>query len=130
MSREVDAKVAELVMGWGWFLIHSGGFAYLCDPKSDGLTGFINGQDKPAPVGTERLDDVETSFPFLPEFTTDPTADYAVLVRVRETWDYAARERMDTELARVWDARGLEHLAYEPGDFSKAALAALAERTP
>lgn len=101
----IDAEVAEKVMGW--HSVHT---------ERHGEEWHAYGLPP----------DKEFDCTPVPKFTTDPTADYAALARVRETWDYAARERMDTELARVWDARGLEHLAYEPGDYSRAALAALA----
>lgn len=94
MSQELDAKVATLVMG-------------------------LNGD--------EMLKD-EQMFPrhgALPEYTTDPRDDYKVLKHVRETWDFNQRYRFSDYLIERMRARRCTHpiMAYEPGDYSIAALA-------
>ncbi len=94
MSQELDAKVATLVLGLD---------------------------------GADMLKD-EQMFPrhgALPEYTTDPRDDYKVLKHVRETWDYHARYRFSIEMVELMRGRKTAHpiMAYEPGDYSKAALA-------
>lgn len=71
-----------------------------------------------------------------PAYTSDPAADYLVLQHVRETWNKARRYRFERALLLIWqDRRGpgievagrtIAPLArYCPGDYARAALAAL-----
>ena len=82
MSRELDAKVAEKVMGW------------MVNPTHD--------QFKPS---------------------TDPAADYSVLVKVREAWGADATGKFVDALVELWHFP--TPLMYRPGDYAKAALTAL-----
>ena len=62
-------------------------------------------------------------------YSTDPSADYEVLRRVRETWDKHAKWSFREALWRIWtDREDIAHTAvllYQPGDYSIAALKAL-----
>lgn len=66
-------------------------------------------------------------------YTTDPAADYSVLVHVRENWDWEAQQKFAYCLdQRVYMARQIKlrsqiprTLIYQPGDYSRAALQAL-----
>lgn len=66
-----------------------------------------------------------------PNYTTDAADDYAVLERVRETWGHSARFLFGLKLLAIWRKRGGPMsepiLRYEPGDYSRAALAVLDE---
>ena len=81
-------------------------------------------------------------WPPVPNYTSDAAADYAVLCKVRETWDEPMQDKWHVELQNVWmDRRGgpmliaftaggpmliaFTAIDYLPGDYSKAALAAL-----
>jgi hypothetical protein len=73
-----------------------------------------------------------------PAYTSDASADYSVLAKVRETWDDVDLFNFGSALAGLWrrlnelplgcEMRkcGMQHLMYEPGDYSRAALAVLA----
>lgn len=102
MSREMDALVAEKVMGW---------------TMSERLGYGLPIASSVPPVKC-------------PEYTSDVADDYRVLQHVRENWEFAARFRMGQMLWAMWDLRGHTELAYEPGDFSLAALAALGVKEP
>lgn len=78
---------------------------------------------------TERPGDI-----WLPHFTGDPTADYSVLVHVRETWIFSKRRAFARDLVKLWqtrvplpngEAEAMPGAAmrYLPGDYSRAALA-------
>jgi hypothetical protein len=61
-------------------------------------------------------------------FTTDPTADYEVLRHVRETWEQGMIHRYGEALYRIWRHRSMfmdVGMRYEPGDYSRAALAVM-----
>lgn len=74
-----------------------------------------------------------------PYFTTDPTADYSVLVRVKRTWDDVKKRRWSQMLVGLWmeradgeidtsmsnDELAGSHLLYESGDYGFAAVAVL-----
>lgn len=79
---------------------------------------------------------------WLPHFTTDASADYLVLCRVRETWADPAARRNERSLlymfaehlhemqyARKDGCMGSEitPVFYQPGDYSAAAYLALSE---
>lgn len=70
-----------------------------------------------------------------PLYSIDPAADYTVLVKVRTDWVFSKRQRFGEKLDEIFRTRtaltgGVEAypdrlLRYEPGDYSRAALAAL-----
>ncbi len=104
MSRELDAKVAELVMGWD----------------------FVSEGYGRAPI-FQHVPDLR--YP-VPPYTTNASDDYEVLKHVRETWsDPDMVLGFQDSLNELWDARwkGGPNLTiayyYEPGDYSIAALA-------
>lgn len=121
-ARKRDALVAEKIMG-------------LYAVKEERGYGY-------GPEDTETVwRDKATHFKFNTgarnriNFSTNAAADYAVLVRVRETWEQVALERfvhwLDTlfHLHRM-EAKGNGNercIYYLPGDYSIAALAALEE---
>jgi len=119
MSREQDAKVAEVVMGWRI-------------GRPDSTPAFkvdwcMNGSHLVCTLGG-----------FKP--TTDPAADYQVLEHVREKWSQTKVCALRDELALMWSRRATERdkqatsvrefavhgcTQYQPGDYSRAALAAI-----
>lgn len=66
---------------------------------------------------------------FVAEYTSDPAADYKVLLHVRENWDIEKQKKFSEELARMnmfytsWFHHGL--MSYQPGNWSRAALKVL-----
>ena len=108
--RKLDAEVAEKVIGWRVEWTDAGGLGLAPWVSYDGSTRYL-----------------------CEHYSTDPAADYSVLVKVRETWDADARELFLEALQDVMIERssvtkgiGLAWLAmYRPGDYSRAALAAL-----
>jgi hypothetical protein len=116
MSRELDAKVAENVLGF---------------PRTS--------SNQLCPPGT-KMPPHWHALACVSNFTTNASADYEVLKHVRETWDRHKQESFTGRLNDLWTARNkypeawmyeeLDQncpLFYEPGDFSKAALKALGE---
>lgn len=101
----LDALVAEKVFGW---------------KKTRGVGG-LTGYGRDA-AGELRV---------LPAYSTDIAADYSVLVHIRDAWSANQLKNFRAHLWKTWDARhrGLmvlkSELSYEPGDYSRAALAAL-----
>jgi hypothetical protein len=71
-------------------------------------------------------------------YVTDANADCSVLVRVRETWTTAQQGAFRNALEDSWTRRTRAFqgphpyllMCYEPGDYAKAALAALAALPP
>ncbi len=73
----------------------------------------------------------------VPNFTTDANADYQVLCKVRDHWQWKQIDTFHFELLAIWQNRYYAfnphranvgfHLWYEPGDYSRAALNALTE---
>lgn len=73
-------------------------------------------------------------------YATDPTTDYLVLCHVRETWSNKSQFAHRNQLQSMWYDRGLEREKaagkmlvfgpnqYEPGDYARAALAALEQQ--
>jgi hypothetical protein len=121
MSRELDALVAEKVMGW----------------KRSQLNGDIYEKPNGAYViiDSDPLSPWESYSP-----TTDANEDYEVLKHVRENWSCDRQEFLMWECFEVWQGRNrfprwtldeADHCAiyYEPGDYSKAALKALGIET-
>lgn len=110
MSRELDAKVADKVMGWKF------------------------------PFSAERMrgdwhdhwhDEINKTL-YLPEqlpwFTSNAGDDYEVLKHVREKWDEQMQVNFSGALAKIKFSRSHRwELNYEPGDYSRAALKALGE---
>ena len=106
MSREIDARVAELVMGWKPDKKNSG--AWIPPGKEPLRSGYYTAQPG--------------------SFTTDPAADYEVLKHVREKWGSTAVGHFIANLGDMWGERGYNcALWYQPGDYNKAALLALGE---
>lgn len=75
----------------------------------------------------------------VPRYGDDPAADYAVLKHVREHWVERKLLRMRRWLSALWKGRAddamdtndpmnLTPLYYEPGDYSRAALAVLTSK--
>ena len=67
----------------------------------------------------------------LKHYSTDPSADYEVLVFVRENWDEDKRLSFGLQLSVIFDGRWAEDdfgdietagYYYRPGDYSRAAL--------
>lgn len=128
MSREDDATVAE-ILGWKF---------YVQDPA------YINASNEPRlahPAEITRYD-IETTRPLqfrvnadVPDFTTDPSADYMVLEWVmkhdRENDNtYALFGSFSMSLLDIWqpcsympEADIVSALFYQPGDYSRALLA-------
>lgn len=108
MSREIDAKVAEKVMGWREIVPFDGPWGVPNDGHDSNLR---------APV---------------PRYTTDASADCEVLKHVRETWEPTAIDKFEKALWVAWQIRLVVSnlagfMAYQPGDYSRAALKALGE---
>lgn len=116
MSREQDARVAELVMGWRLVNGRAGAMW-----KSPTMSVASHGQEPP-------------------RYTTDPACDYQVLEHVREKWSQSQVCAVRDELALAWSRRASEQdkratsvsdfavhgcTQYEPGDFALAALAVI-----
>ncbi len=118
VNRELDAKVAEKVMGWvrDEFAPHifntpNGGYRSLAESDFSGFEPFKDVRD-----------------------------DYLVLKHVRESWVFSKRKQFAVNLQRLISDRvkqsPIENLTiawpdvallYESGDYSKAALKALGE---
>jgi hypothetical protein len=127
---EVDARVAEEVMGYTFHQNHSA------------ACGGIRQVEARPPGGEVLLDDgvqVGHAARFgawtirsVPAYSTDPAADYSVLVKVRETWDSLRLTKFSRALETLWeiDCSSFSFIRYKPGDYSRAALAALAAKEP
>lgn len=64
------------------------------------------------------------------KYTTDPAADYSVLEKVRKTWDLQQIRALSASLRYIWHERKEAtpypmETFYQPGDYSRAALAVL-----
>lgn len=110
MSRELDAKVATKVMGWRQVEEYFG----------SSPTGRFNWC-----CGTKKYID------FVP-YSTDVKWDYEVLKHVREKWTREQQDKFAEACDDVMAVRCTPNsqwwcIAYEPGDWSKAALKALGE---
>lgn len=113
-DRELDRRVAEDVMGQ---TVRTG--RDLCLDPEDADAMFVNKPDAKEPKWGHMLP--------LPHYSSYIAADYSVLVKVRETWSAIALVGFDDELFNTWDARSQEttYAQYQPGDYSRAALASL-----
>lgn len=126
MSREDDARVAELVMGTLSFR-QSGSWYHIT----------INGTERASEQGRDRALKYALNLGgdrlVVPHYTTDPAADYQVLEHVREKWEPLQHCTMRDELQMAWGERARDAevaqvwgpTQYRPGDYSRAALAAL-----
>lgn len=108
MSRELDIEVAVKVMG------------YSRDKDARLIRVLVNHPS--VPEGTTISDGPKP-------YTTDASADYQVLARVRQKWTLDQLFAFERALNLAWDSRTKDDaphlLHYEPGDYSRAALAAL-----
>lgn len=122
-ARELDARVAELVMGWRrWVPPAIAPYARLFEP---GFNMARNGWDQSDSAPLYEVLDHDA-----PLYTTDPSDDYEVLRHVRETWDTDAQYRFAHALAELYRPRKEGNhpiLRYMPGDYSRAALAVMEE---
>lgn len=132
-ARAINARVAELVMGFEWRR----------SPLRDVALKALVRPDKCPSYGPLQGDEIQAYDydQFCPRYLTDPAADYEVLRHVRETWDPARFRAFMAELRRIQAARlnafmdsrrwGLypdgarSEAMYEPGDYSRAALAVM-----
>ena len=117
-NREIDALVAEKVMGWSAIEEVSPALPFIGQPPERDEPGF-----------------------YVPAFTTDPRSDYDVLCKVREKWEGQQQGDFALAVYTIWHSRQATSLMafawpallYEPGDYSIAALKALGvevEATP
>ena len=118
-----NALVAERVMGWkrgqrgNWIVSVPPNHEWLSD---DG------GWEPTTKEVTFPLEDLH-----IPPYSTDPAADYEVLVFVRENWEEAKRLSFGLQLSSILDDRwGANDFGdvetagyyYQPGDYSRGAL--------
>lgn len=126
-ARERDAMVAEKVIGWPRHEVRIKG-------STDTVTVWT---DNPAIAdGVWSMNELRL-YGTPPEYSTEVDADYAVLVKVRETWATEAKMVFARILRELWGSRpswcecifnnGDLPLAYLPGDYALASLAALEE---
>lgn len=114
MSREQDAKVAELVMGWTVIREqYEGGNQ---GPVFKPSQAYIDREFRR--TGTRIVDC--TAEPF----TSDVSADYLVLEYVRENWDRDKMTAFNEKLRLQWTSYDVPlSCQYVSGDWSRAALA-------
>lgn len=110
--RELDAKVAEKVMGWKRSQFNANHFEI--SPSS------------------YRSIVPESWHGFEP--STNAVDDYEVLKHVRENWEQLMHDKFTECLGKIWVKRREDKtkfvnfaMCYEPGDYSRAALKALGE---
>lgn len=109
MDNELNAAVAEKVFGWVKVVI---------ELPSQGAWGW-----------NKSLGGCREA---VPNYATNPTDDYEVLVFVRDTWSRDRQEKMWDALESKWVAAAYDEwpaLGYQPGDYARAALAALGDET-
>ncbi len=101
MNSKIDEKVATLIMGWA--------------PSNSDFYLWMT------PDGNSFGDPLD---PWSP--TTNVIDDYQVLQHVRKVWTFDERYRFSVALVELMRSRKAVHpvMAYEPGDYAKAALAA------
>jgi hypothetical protein len=131
--REIDARVAERVMGRRRhkirFLPCERGGVWECEVCT---AMYCNPPWDREKVAAEWCGDSQ----YVPRYSTDPDDDFAVLRHVREAWDAGQQMRVHDVLERMFRDSvrecGFPHLAYEPGDYAMAALlvATAADDTP
>lgn len=130
-ERERDAWVSEHVMGFVWYLGVDAGEPYdiLLSPDryGDHVSRFGPSQDR------ARCDNVCLSS--VPRCDA-PNTDYAVLCRVRDTWEAAQQRHFAYVVSGIWIERRQEARArgertigwecqFQPGDYSRAAFEVL-----
>ena len=133
-NRELDAAVAEVIFGWRWYAAAWGSLRFLGNPNwTEDSPETPHWPLTEASTKLPLCDDWQLS---VPRYTTDPTADYSVLVQVRETWEWEAVFQFHRETREIWQARYIESIMtgrlpimddwyqYVAGDYSRAALAA------
>ena len=131
---ELDALVAERVMGWGWvqFTRYNNHFQ---SRKGRFLTSDPKWYCSAHEAKRSKISFVLHPCPYwqLVSFSSDIAADYEVLVFVRENWDKGKRLTFGFQLSTLFDDRwtiddfgDIETAGYyyQPGDYSRAALAA------
>jgi hypothetical protein len=141
-ARERDAWVAEHVMGllqvkmsrsWrdpetGEEQIHVED-----DDEHPDMTSFGN-EPCPSHISEFSSFTCDAAREPVPNYTTDPAADYLVLEKVRETWDTETLEAFAHGLYATWVERDPKQhefkssvvwLPYQPGDYSHSAFLAL-----
>jgi hypothetical protein len=126
-ARERDCWVAEKVMGWRQVSI---------PPVEHAFAKCEGREPDPGPWRVMPGYDPITALKSVPEYTTDPAADYEVLKRVRETWEDTSD--FHHALSEIWGFRHfrtkhmlwVNPLLYEPGDWAHAAYLALSPPAP
>jgi hypothetical protein len=138
-DRERDAIAAVKLHGWRWIAFNTayGRVRVLLSPET---------VTKAAPSWPARhelcVSDATGSEPIeqqhcdpLPHYHTDASDDYRTLVVVR-TWDGKRQAAFAHHLIELWMQRGsgaaacFVAVAYEPGDYTTAALAVLESEEP
>lgn len=108
MGREIDGYVAEEVFDWDrWRVwgLH----------QDDSL-------DDEGEVPVRSAASVRSE---VPHYSASVEADYTVLEHVREHWESGLVLVYRVQLYRIWREHGGGAFCYQPGDYSRAALAAL-----
>lgn len=119
--RELDAKVATLVMGG----------RLTCPVDND--CGHSVGVTRWGTDAKRNFCELNGKEIVIPHYTSDPSADYEVLKHVRETWSAEQQNKFDDALEDIMIAHTGKYpnawhsILYEPGDWSRAALKALGE---
>lgn len=144
-AREVDAMVAEKVMGWVWKRFYRWGepdeTRTLVDPMDNWLTAP---QYVICDLSVRRERNLDTRF-HGPKFSTDASADYTVVEHVRKTWAQDRLCRLEDyfhscQHGRLWQLMELRgwsrwndisrcNCVYVPGDWSQCALLVLMEES-
>lgn len=136
LMRELDAKVAEKVMGWKLFPVGYEGTDdetpeqkdYDIELRKAGIetVGWYAWTGSNVFLWSDSLGECY-------KFTCDVSADYMVLKHVRETWTDRQKDDFDNALEDIMIEKHAKYpnqwfsILYEPGDWSRAALKALGE---
>lgn len=131
-ARAMDARVAEMVMGWTWATLNPERYPdtpparFLISPEEASRSWNV-----PATLDLP-LDTPDHAWNSAPHYTTDTAADYEVLRHVRRFWSAEQRMRFGRVLVhKIWRGRWGNGWAmpaamlYEPGDYARAALAVM-----
>ena len=155
MSREQDEQIAEKLFGWKWMAFDGIPIKGTSDyPRKQRVRQFLSGKqlkskrwrehmkaNEGAPaIGDEPLSYTHCSSgctaEMIPPYTSDAGADYLVLCQVREHWTHEQNQAFVEELKTLrWPRCNVSQpfsleLFAEPGDYSRAALAVLAQEQP